>query len=59
MINVPVEEFIFFLVTSALIVQSIILWWTPTLRQRIQRLVRRLVRLARRGPEAVETDAQE
>jgi lycopene beta-cyclase len=59
LVQVPIEQFILYLVTSALIVQGLILWWAPTVRQRIGGIVRRLVRLARRGPDAVEAEAQD
>ena len=58
-IHVPVEEFIFLTATSALIVQGIILVWTPTIRQRIWRLIQGLRRFMRGGPKAVEPDSRE
>ncbi len=58
-IHVPIEEPIFFLAINTLIVQGLILIWTPTLRQRVRRILQRLIHFARRGPEAVETEAQD
>ncbi len=54
LIQVPIEEAVFFLATSTLIVQSIILLWMPEVRQRIGVLVRRLIRLARHGADAAK-----
>ena len=56
-INVPIEEAVFFLVTNTLVVQGLILMWMPEVRQRIAGLARRLVRLARRGPKAIEPES--
>ncbi len=58
-VHIPVEEFIFFLLTNSLIVQGIILVWTPTIRQRVRGLAQRLLRFARRGPQAVEPESRE
>jgi lycopene beta-cyclase len=55
-IQVPVEEVVFLLATNTLIVQGIILLWTPAMRQRIRSLAQRLIRFARRGPEPVESE---
>ena len=55
-INVPIEEGIFFLVTNTLIVQGLILMWMPEMRDRIRTLARRMIRLARRGPKAFENE---
>ena len=54
LIQVPVEEFVFFLVTNTLVVQGLIFMWMPEMRQRMRSLVRRLIRFARRGPDAIE-----
>jgi hypothetical protein len=37
-----------------LIVQGLIALWMPEMRQRIRNLIRLLIRLARRGPAAIE-----
>ncbi len=58
-IHVPVEEFVFFLVTNTLIVQGIILLWTPEMRHRLQALWRRLRRFAVRGPQGIGPESQE
>jgi lycopene beta-cyclase len=58
-IHVPIEELLLFLATNTFIVQGMILLWTPTIRQRMTALFQRLVRFARRGPEAVETEPQD
>ncbi len=50
-IQVPIEEAVFFLVTNTLIVQALILLWMPEARQRVSMLARRLIRFARRGPD--------
>jgi lycopene beta-cyclase len=57
-INVPIEEGVFFLVTNTLIVQGLILMWMPEMRQRIRSVGRRLVRFARRGPGAFEHESE-
>jgi lycopene beta-cyclase len=57
-INVPIEEGVFFLVTSTLIVQGLILMWMPEMRQRIRSMGRRLLRFARRGPQAFEHESE-
>ncbi len=54
LIQVPIEQGVFFLVTNTLIVQGLILVWMPEARQRLASLVRRLIRFARRGPAAVK-----
>jgi lycopene cyclase domain-containing protein len=54
LLHVPVEEFVFFLATNTLIVQGLISLWMPEMRQRIRNLIRHLIRLARRGPDAIE-----
>jgi lycopene cyclase domain-containing protein len=51
-IHVPIEELVFFLVTNAMIVQGLVLLFTPEMRQR----VRRLVRLVRGGPSAIQQE---
>ncbi len=53
-IQVPVEESVFFLVTNTLIVQGLILLWMPEARQRVGRIFRRLLRFARHGPDAMK-----
>ena len=57
-INVPIEEGVFFLVTNTMIVQGLILLWMPEMRHRIRSMVRRLVRFARRGPQAFEHESE-
>lgn len=54
LLNVPIEEFVFFLVTNTLVVQGLISLWMPEMRQRVRHLIRHLIRLARRGPDAIE-----
>ncbi len=54
LIQVPLEEAVFFLATNTLIVQGLILVWMPEARQRIGVTIRRLIRLARRAPDAAE-----
>ncbi len=54
LIQVPIEQGVFFLTTNTLIVQGLILLWMPELRQRIARLVRRLIRFARHGPGEIK-----
>lgn len=56
-INVPIEEGVFFLATNTLVVQGLILMWMPEVRQRVTALARRLVRFARRGPKAIEPES--
>jgi len=49
--GVPIEELVFFLLTNALVVQGIILFTTPGMWARVQRLGR----LIRRGPAALRS----
>ena len=58
-INVPLEEGVFFLVTNTLIVQGLILMWTPEMRQRLRNLFRHLMRLLRRQPPAVNGESRD
>ncbi len=51
--GVPIEEFVFFLLTNTLVVQGLILFASPQIRTRTQRLWRVL----RRGPAAVKAEA--
>jgi lycopene cyclase domain-containing protein len=57
LLHVPVEEFVFFVVTNTLVVQGLISLWMPEMRQRIRNLIRLLIRLARRGPAAIEPES--
>lgn len=57
LINVPLEEGVFFLVTNTLIVQGLILMWMPEMRQRMRILFRHLMRLLRRQPPAVNGES--
>ncbi len=59
LIQVPIEEGIFFLATNTLIVQALILLWMPEARQRVATLSRRLIRFARRGPGAAKQQEAE
>ncbi len=56
-INVPLEEGVFFLVTNTLIVQGVILIWMPEMRQRLRALFRHLMRLLRRQPPAIDGES--
>src|SRR5258705_13849999 len=58
-INVPFEEGVFFLVTNTLIVQGLILMWMPEMRQRIRSMGGRLLRFARRAPQAFEHESED